>query len=137
MRVVIAGCGRIGAELARLLDSEGHDVTVIDRDPEAFRRLSAEFRGRALVGEVIDEELQRQAGVDAADAFIALADGDNHNVMASQIAKHMMGVPIVISQIKDPIRQETYNLLGIEAVSPTIIGAEHILNAIMGNPSRQ
>jgi trk system potassium uptake protein len=137
MRVVIAGCGRIGAELARLLDGEGHDITVIDRDPEAFRRLPAGFRGRALVGEVIDEDLQRQAGVDDADAFIALADGDNHNVMASQIAKHMMGVPIVISQIKDPIRQETYNLLGIETVSPTILGAERILDAIMGNSSRQ
>lgn len=136
MRVVIMGCGRIGAELAGVLDGEGHEVTVLDRDPEAFRRLPRGYRGSAIVGEGIDAEIQRRSGVDRADAFIALTNGDNHNAMATQIAKHMMGVPIVISQIKDPLRQETYNLLGIETVSPTLIGADHILAAIQGKTPR-
>ena len=132
LSVVINGCGRIGAELARLLDAEGHEVVVIDVDPEAFRRLARTFRGGAVVGDGIDAGIQRRAGVDKADAFIALTDGDNHNAMASQIAKHMMGVPIVISQIKDPLRQETYHLLGIETVSPTLIGAERIMEEFLG-----
>ena len=132
MRVVIVGCGRIGAELANLLDAESHDVMVVDQDPEAFRRLSRSYRGQAMVGQGIDEETQRRAGVDRADAFIALTNGDNHNIMASQMAKHLMGVPIVISQIKDPIREETYHLLGIETVNPTLLGAERILETIMG-----
>ena len=136
MRIAINGCGRVGAELARLLDEDGHEVTVIDRNPEAFRRLAPTFGGRAVVGEGIDVDDQCSAGIDQVDAFVAVTDGDNHNVMASQVARAVLRTPIVISQIKDPLRVETFELLGIEAVCPTLLGAERILQEIMGEPGR-
>jgi trk system potassium uptake protein TrkA len=126
MRVIILGCGRVGAKLAELLDAEGHEVVVIDRDPEAFRRLPPNFKGTVVVGVGIDEDVLRRAGIEQADAFIALTAGDNTNVMASQIAQHVFKVPTVISQIKDPIREETFHMLGIDTVSPTILGADKI-----------
>jgi trk system potassium uptake protein TrkA len=130
-KIVVLGCGRVGAELARLLDLDGHDVTIVDPDVEAFRRLAAGFKGTILAGDGLDEEILRQAGVESADACIALMDGDNHNIMASQIAKHVHRVPCVISQIKDPLRGEAYDALGIESVSPTILGADRI-REVMG-----
>jgi len=132
VRVVILGCGRLGARVADLLDAEGHDVTIIDGDPDAFRRLSPGFRGTAVVGVGIDEELLRRAGVDQADAFLALTEGDNTNAMAGQVAKHVFSVPHVISQIKDPMRGEAYEGLGITTICPTIIGADAIREVIEG-----
>ena len=130
-KVIILGCGRVGAELARLLDGDGHDVTIIDPDVEAFRRLAPGFRGIVLAGDGLDVEMLRRAGVEQADAFIALTDGDNHNIMASEIAKHVHKVPTVISQIKDPLRGEAFDALGIVSVSPTILGADRI-REVMG-----
>lgn len=129
MKVVIMGCGRVGAWLARLLDADGHQVTVLDTDTYAFRRLSfpgllTEFKGAALVGNGIDEEALKRAGIEQADVFFALTQGDNRNIMASQIAKHIFQVPRVICRIYDPLRQELYSSLGLEAISPTAIFAE-------------
>ena len=132
MRVIILGCGRVGATVADILDAEGHEISVIDPDPESFRRLSPGFRGRAVVGVGIDEALLRRIGIEQADAFVALTEGDNTNVMASQIAKHIFSVPHVISQVKDPFRGETYQLLGITTVCPTLIGADAIRDVIEG-----
>lgn len=124
--IIILGCGRVGAQLAYLLDRDGHTVTIIDQDVEAFRRLRPGFRGTIVAGDGLDEDLLLRVGVETADAFIALTDGDNHNIMASQMAKHVHSVPIVISQIKDPLRGEVYEALGVESVSPTILGADRI-----------
>ncbi len=124
MKIVIMGCGRVGAWLARMLDSEGHEVTVLDNDSYSFRRLSfpgtpADFSGTALVGNGIDQEALKRAGIEEADVFFALTQGDNRNVMAAQMAKHIFNVPRVICRIYDPLRQELYTTLGIEAISPT------------------
>lgn len=116
--------------VADVLSSEGHDVTVIDTDADAFGRLSPSFRGRAVVGVGIDEELLRRAQVDRADVFIALTEGDNTNVMAAQIAQHVFQVPHVISQVKDPMRGEAYVGLGIDTICPTLIGAAAIRDVI-------
>ena len=129
MKVVIMGCGRVGAWLARLLDAEGHQVTVLDLDAYSFRRLSFpgllnDFKGTALVGNGIDQEALRKAGIEQTDVFFALTQGDNRNIMASQIAKHIFKVPRVICRIYDPLRQEMYSTLGIEAISPTAIFAQ-------------
>jgi trk system potassium uptake protein TrkA len=129
MKVVIMGCGRVGAWLARLLDADGHSVTVLDTDAYSFRRLSfprplPDFNGTALVGDGIDEEALRRAGIEEADVFFALTQGDNRNIMAAQIAKHIFNVPRVMCRIYDPLRQELYNTLGLEAISPTTIFAE-------------
>ncbi len=118
------GCGRVGARLAGLLDADGHAVTILDTDAYSFRRLPPKFGGTALIGNGINEEALKQAGIEEADAFVAVTQGDNRNVMATQIAKHIFNVPKVICRIYDPLRQELYSTLGLETFSPTTIFAQ-------------
>ena len=124
MKVVIMGCGRVGSRLAALLDSEGHQVTVLDVNSGSFRRLVPTFKGTALLGDGTDEDSLRKAGIEEADAFVAVTQGDNRNVMAAQIAKHIFNVPKVICRIYDPLREELYQTLGLDAVSPTTVLAQ-------------
>ncbi len=126
MRIVILGCGRVGARLADSLFDEGHDVRVVDRHAEAFRRLSAGFRGTVVVGQGIDEDVLRRAGAADADVFAAVTDDDSTNVMASEVAKTILNVPKVITRIYDPLRDEAYRSFGLETVCPTILSAELI-----------
>ncbi|MBA7631635.1 hypothetical protein ES703_39168 [subsurface metagenome] len=124
MKVIIMGCSRTGAQLARLLDADGHNVTLLDRESYSFRRLPPDFGGTALIGNGLHEESLKKAGIEEADVFIALTQGDNRNVMSCQIAKHVFNVPRVICRIYDPLRQELYNTLGLEAISPTTVFAQ-------------
>lgn len=124
MKVIIMGCGRLGAQLSDFLDKDGHDVTVLDIDAYSFRRLSTDFRGTALLGNGLDEEVLKKAGIDKADAFVAVTQGDNRNIMAAQIAKHVFNIPKVLCRIYDPLRRDLYTLLGLEAISPTIVFAQ-------------
>jgi trk system potassium uptake protein len=124
MKIIIMGCGRVGARLASLLDEDGHDVTVLDNDTYSFRRLPSSFGGTALFGNGIDEEALKRAGIEGADIFVALTQGDNRNVMSCQIAKHIFNVPRVVCRIYDPLREEMYASLGLETLSPTKIFAE-------------
>ncbi len=126
------GCGRVGAMLAGLLDADGHTITVLDTDAYAFRRLPATFGGTALIGSGTDEEALKRAGIQEADIFIALTQGDNRNILAVQLAKHVFNVPRVICRIYDPLRQEVYNTLGIECFSPTTIIARLMQEKIEG-----
>ena len=121
MRVVIMGCGRLGSTLARELDSEGHYVTVIDIDAAAFNWLEDDFKGTTIVGAGEDIEVQEAAGVQRADIFLALANGDNRNAMAVQVAKHIHHAPRVVARIYDPERADVYRQLGINVVNPTTI----------------
>jgi len=124
MKVIIMGCGRVGAQLAILLCADGHTVTVLDRDANSFRRLPSDFGGTALLGNGLDEEVLKRAGIEEADAFVTVTQGDNRNVMAAQIAKHIFNVPRVLCRIYDPLRRELYETLGLEAISPTTIFAQ-------------
>ena len=124
MKVVIMGSGRVGAQLAGLLDAEGHTVTVLDTDAYSFRRLPPDFGGTALVGNGLDQEVLKRAGIEEADAFVVVTQGDNRNVMAAQIAKHIFNVPKVICRIYDPLRRDLYSTLGLEAISPTTVFAQ-------------
>ena len=124
MNVVIMGCGRVGAQLANILDAEGHKITVLDINPDGFRKLSPEFKGTALIGDGTDEDTLRRAGIEEADGFVAVTQGDNRNVLAAQIAKHIFGVKKVVCRIYDPLRRELYATLGLETVSPTLIFAQ-------------
>ena len=121
MKVVIMGCGRVGSQLASVMDANGHDVTVLDTEDYSFRRLSPDFGGTALLGNGTEEDSLRRAGIEKADAFVAVTQGDNRNVMAAQICKHIFNVPKVICRIYDPLRQELYSTLGLDAFSPTTI----------------
>ena len=132
MNIVIMGCGRVGARLASMLATEGHKVAVLDRDEYSFRRLPSGFSGTALIGDGTDEESLEAAGIQRADAFVAVTQGDNRNVMASQIAKHVFKVPKVLCRIYDPIRREIYESLGVEAISPTIVFAQMLRDTIIG-----
>ncbi len=124
MKVVIMGCSRVGAQLAGLLDAEGHEVTILDVEPYSFRRLPPNFGGTALVGNGLHEESLKKAGIEEADVFVAVTQGDNRNVMSCQIAKHIFNVPKVVCRIYDPLRQELYSTLGLETLSPTTIFAQ-------------
>lgn len=126
MRIVILGCGRVGAYLARMLAAEGHQVTVIDRNSAAFARLGSDFAGDLVVGTGIDEDVLRRAGIEQAEAFVAVTNGDNTNVMAAQLARDVFGVPRVICRIYDPLREEIYRGLGLETICPTLWGATRI-----------
>ena len=123
-KVVIMGCGRTGSWLANLLDAAGHKVTVMDVDAYSFRRLSPDFKGKALVSNGIEEDALKKAGIEEAEVFIAVTQGDNRNIMAAQMAKVIFNVPRVICRIYDPLRQEIYQTLGLETISPTTIFAE-------------
>jgi trk system potassium uptake protein TrkA len=131
VRIVILGCGRVGSTLARMLDAEGHEVTIIDQNADQFRRLGPDFRGTALIGNGIDEDTLRRAGIETADAFAATTNGDNTNIMTAQMAKHLFHVPRVIARLYDPIREETYRLLGLETFSPTTVGAKMMREMIV------
>jgi len=124
MNIVIMGCGRVGAQLANMLDTEGHKITVLDINPDSFRKLSPDFKGTALIGDGTDEDTLRRAGIEEADGFVAVTQGDNRNVLAAQVAKHIFGVKKVVCRIYDPLRRELYATLGLETVSPTIIFAQ-------------
>ncbi len=124
MKVLIMGCGRVGARLASLLDEDGHEVTVLDNDVYSFRRLPSTFGGSALFGNGIDEEALKKAGIEEVDIFVALTQGDNRNVMSCQMAKHVFNVPRVMCRIYDPLREEMYAALGLETISPTKIFAQ-------------
>ena len=130
MKVVIMGCGRVGARLATLLDIEGHSVNILDTDDYSFRRLSNDFGGTALVGNGVDQEALKRGGIEEADAFVAVTQGDNRNVMAAQIAKHIFNVPRSVCRIYDPLRQELYSTLGLETISPTKIFADILKDKI-------
>jgi trk system potassium uptake protein TrkA len=132
VKIVIVGCGRTGAFLAGLLDAADHDVTVVDLDRASFAHLAKDFKGTTLLGNGTDLDVLRQAGVDKADAFITLTQGDNRNLMASQVARQIFGVKQVIAKVNDPIRANTYRQHGIQTFSrTTIIGT--LLDAMLKN----
>ena len=121
MNVVIVGCGRTGAFLAELLDQGGDTVSIVDVERSAFSRLPSNFKGTPVLGNGTDMDILRQAGVEKADAFLALTQGDNRNLMAAQIAKKIFGVEQVFAKVNDPIRANTYRGQGIYTFSRTTI----------------
>jgi trk system potassium uptake protein TrkA len=126
----------VGGGLAAYLADEGHDVTVIDTDAFAFRQLPPGFRGRRLLGSGTDDLTLLEAGVERADVFVALASGDNRNILASQKAKHMYGVQTAVTRVKDPLRAELFARLGLRTFSPTKVGIELAASAVFGDINR-
>lgn len=123
MYIVVVGCGRVGARLATLLSHEGHNVVVIDNNPGAFKRLGDVFNGLTITGVGFDRETLIQAGIERADAFAAVTNGDNTNIMAAEMAKTIFNVPKVVARVYDPERQELYRQLGIDAICSTTMSA--------------
>ena len=134
MYIIVVGGGKVGYYLAKELVEEGHEVTILDRDLDSFRRLSPGFGGQRQVGNGIDQDVLARIGVGDADAFVVVTQGDNRNVMAAQMAKHIFGVPKVVCRIYDPIREEIYHGLGLETISPTKVGARLLKEALEREP---
>ena len=130
MKVVIMGCGRLGAQLAILLSQAGHEVVILDTDARSFRRLPSDFKGIALLGSGLDEKILKKANIDKAQAFVAVTQGDNRNIMAAQIAKVIFDVPKVICRIYDPLRSELYSRLGLETISSTTVVAQLLMQRL-------
>lgn len=133
MNVMIIGCGRVGSQLALLLSQEGHNVTIIDKDQEAFNRLGATFNGVTANGNGFDEKLLRELKVDKQDAFVSVTSGDNTNLMASQVARKIFNVPRVIARVYDPKRADIYRRLGLDIISGTVLVAAMIRDKIIEN----
>ncbi len=133
MKILIMGCGRTGAQLATTLDAEGHQITIIDIDDYSFRRLPTGFKGTALVGDGTNDETLQKAGIEEVDAFVAVTQGDNRNILAAQIARHVFKVPRVLLRIYDPYRRELYANFGLETFSPTIIFTQLLRDSIIEN----
>jgi trk system potassium uptake protein len=128
---VIMGCGRVGATLAQSLEGRGHSVAVIDQNPDAFRRLDAEFTGRRVTGLGFDRETLVQAGVEDAYAFAAVSDGDNSNILAARVARETFGVDNVVARIYDPHRAEVYQRLGIPTVATVRWTADQVIRRML------
>ncbi len=126
MKVIIMGCGRVGAQVAMLLSRIGHAVTIIDSDPAAFSRLGDDFHGKIVRGVGFDKDILLQAGIEEADAFVATSPSDNANVIAARIARNIFMVPRVVARLYDPRRAEIYRRLGLVTISTTTWGAERI-----------
>ncbi len=131
MYVIIVGCGRVGSELAKLLSNEGHDVVVIDKNPAAFNRLGGTFNGITQVGSGFDPDLLKEAGIEKADVFCALTNGDNTNLVSAQVAKKIFAVPKVIARVYDPERAHIYQSLGLDIISGTILFAAMLRDKII------
>ncbi len=121
MKVLIVGCGRVGATLAGMLDAEGHGVTIVDVERAAFAHLPSSYQGATFLGNGADLDVLRENGIDKADAFLSLTQGDNRNLMAAQIAKEIFRVKRVFAKVNDPIRSEIYREKGITTFSRTTI----------------
>ena len=133
MKVVVMGCGRIGAEVATRLWREGNQVTVLDLEPESFFRLPSQLRdmeGATLVGNGMVEEDLMRAGIQGADVFLAVAASDSRNALAAQKAKYTFQVSRVVCRVGDLVRKEMYQNLGLTAVSPTDVTTDLIVNAV-------
>lgn len=131
MKVVIGGCGRVGMLLATRLSLDGHNVSLIDHSLEAFSLLPPGFGGSTHVGKVFDRETMEMAGLDRADAYVAVTSGDNSNVVSAMVAKQVFRVPRVVSRIYDPRRAEIYRRLGIPAISSVAWSVNEVLSVLL------
>ncbi len=131
MHIVIMGCGRVGSSIAHTLEDQGHSVAVVDQDPEAFRKLRSGFKGTKVTGVGFDRDVLTEAGIERADAFAAVSNGDNSNVIAARVARESFGVRRVVARIYDPRRAEVYQRLGIPTVATVAWTADQILRRLL------
>ena len=131
MHVVIMGCGRVGSALAKTLEGLGHSVAIIDRDPAAFRRLSADFTGVKVTGVGFDRDTLSEAGIDRAHAFAAVSSGDNSNIIAARVARETFGIDNVVARIYDARRAAVYQKLGIPTVATVRWTSDQVIRRLL------
>ena len=131
MHIVIMGCGRVGSTLAHILEDRDNSIAIIDRDPEAFRRLGSTFKGERVTGIGFDRAVLIQAGIERADAFAAVSSGDNSNIISARVVRETFGVQRVAARIYDPRRAEVYERLGIPTVATVRWTADQMLRKLL------
>ncbi len=125
------GCGRVGSTLAKSLEDRSHDVSVIDSNPDSFRRLGPSFNGTKVDGIGFDQMVLQRAGIEEADAFAAVSSGDNSNIIAARVARETFGIQQVVARIYDPGRAEVYQRLGITTVATVRWTADQVLRRLL------
>ena len=135
VHVVIMGCGRVGSTLARNLEEREHSVSVIDYNPDAFRRLGAAYSGDKVTGYGFDQAVLEAAGIGRAGAFAAVSSGDNSNIISARVARETFGVDNVVARIYDPRRAAVYQRLGIPTVATVRWTADQILRRLLPDGS--
>src|ERR1700754_4129202 len=125
------GCGRVGSTLARSLEDRNHTVSIIDSNPDAFRRLGPSFNGTKVTGYGFDQAVLTEAGIERADAFAAVSSGDNSNIIAARVARETFGIRQVVARIYDPGRAEVYQRLGITTVATVKWTADQVLRRLL------
>jgi trk/ktr system potassium uptake protein len=131
VHVVIAGCGRVGSELASSLQRLGHSVAVVDKNPRAFERLRSGFEGRQIVGFAFDRDVLEEAGIKEATAFASVTNGDNSNIVSARIARDHYRIQQVVARIYDPRRAQIYQRLGIQTVATVRWTTDQILRSLL------
>jgi trk system potassium uptake protein len=131
MRIIIIGCGRMGSGLAQTLGLRGHAVTVVDKDPAAFERLGASFKGQTVIGVGFDQQVLLQAGIERADGLAAVTESDEANVVAARLASQIFRVPRVVARLYDPRKAEIYKRLGLQTIATTTWGINRIADILL------
>ena len=131
MHVVVVGCGRVGAGVARTLEEGGHSVAVVDRRSKAFERLPDDFGGRTVVGVGFDRDRLIAAGIEEATALAAVTNGDNSNILVARVARETFGVERVVARIYDPRRAKIYERLGIPTIATVEWATERVLQRVL------
>ena len=131
MHTIIAGCGRVGSSLATNLERLGHSVAIVDKNAKAFDRLKGDFAGKQIVGFVFDREVLEEAGIQEAQAFASVTNGDNSNIVSARVAKEHYRVPQVVARIYDPRRAQIYQRLGIQTVATVRWTTDQILRSLL------
>jgi len=131
VHVVIMGCGRVGSSLAAALGRLGHDVAVIDKNQQAFRRLGSDFHGQQVVGVGFDRQVLTEAGIERAGAFAAVSSGDNSNIISARVARENFGVEHVVARIYDHKRAAVYERLGIPTVATVPWTTDRFLRTLL------
>jgi trk system potassium uptake protein TrkA len=130
VKAVVIGCGRVGSNVAKQLDSEGWDVVAIDEKEEALGRLGESWRGGFVVGHGMDVAVLHEAGIEAADAVIVATDGDNTNLVVGQVAQKRYGIDDVVVRVLDPARAEFYASRGLRTVCPTSTAIDTLTDSV-------
>jgi trk system potassium uptake protein TrkA len=131
MHVVIVGCGRVGSGLASIIEGRGHSIAVVDKNPQAFRRLHTGFRGRQVVGIGFDRNRLEEAGIREAGAIAAVTNGDNSNIVTARVARETFGIERVVARIYDPRRAVIYQRLGIPTIATVRWTIDRVLRRLL------
>jgi trk system potassium uptake protein TrkA len=134
MKIMIIGCGRQGTELAKTLCQNECEITVVDNDPDAFKRLGPPFHGQVICGDGLDREVLLKGGIERADGLAALTASDDTNIVVARLARQVFKVPRVVARVHDPLKAEIYRRLGVQTVTPVALGTQRFAELLTFSP---